>query len=100
MSALPDLRDMLARAEMAATSGDLASADELLRAAARIQEAELGPLHPDLANTLNNLGIVAEKTGRLGDAETFYRRAAAIASVSLPADHPMVAESRQNLADF
>ena len=91
---------MLEVAEHAATGGDFASADELLRGAARIQEAELGPLHPDLANTLNNLAIVAEKMGRPGDAETFYRRATAIASASLPADHPMVADSRQNLEDF
>jgi hypothetical protein len=100
MSELRDARHMLDLAEHAAIAGDLASADELLRGAARIQEAELGPLHPDLANTLNNLAIVAEKIGRLGDAETFYRRAAAIASGSLPADHPMVADSRQNLEDF
>ena len=84
------------QAEHAAIAGDLASADELLRSAARIQEAELGPLHPDLVNTLNNLGIVAEKTGRPGDAEAFYRRAAATASASLPSDHPIVADSRQN----
>jgi hypothetical protein len=100
MSERRDARHMLDLAEGAASAGDLASADELLRSAARIQEAELGPLHPDLANTLNNLAIVSEKTGRLGDAETFYRRATAIASASLPADHPMVAESRQNLEDF
>jgi hypothetical protein len=92
--------DMLDRAERAATAGDFASADELLRSAARIQEAELGPLHPDLANTFNNLAIVAEKTGRPGDAETFYRRAVAIASASLPPDHPMVVASRENLEGF
>ena len=91
---------MLDLAERSAIAGDLASADELLRSAARIQEDELGPLHPDLANTLNNLAIVVEKIGRLADAETSYRRAAAIASASLPADHPMVADSRQNLEDF
>ena len=91
---------MLDQAERAAIAGDLASADELLRSAARIQEAELGPLHPDLASTLNNLGIVAEKTGRPGDAEAFYRRAAAIASASLPSDHPIVADSRKTLEDF
>jgi len=100
MSEQTDVRHMLDLAERAAIAGDLASADELLRSAARIQEDELGPLHPDLANTLNNLAIVAEKTGRLGDAETFYRRAAAIASGSLPPDHPRVADSRQNLEDF
>ena len=100
MSELRDAGRMLEEAEQAAIAGNLASADELLRGAARIQEAELGPLHPDLANTLNNLAIVAEKTGRLDDAETFYRRAVAIASASLPVDHPMIAVSRQNLEDF
>jgi Protein of unknown function (DUF2914)/Tetratricopeptide repeat len=100
MTQQQDARHMLDRAERAATAGDLASADELLRSAARIQEEELGPLHPDLANTLNNLAIVAEKAGRPDDAETFYRRAAAIAAASLPTDHPMVVESRQNLEGF
>jgi hypothetical protein len=100
MSEVQDARRMLDQAERAAIAGDLASADELLRSAARIQEAELGPLHPDLASTLNNLGIVAEKTGRPGDAEAFYRRAAAIASASLPSDHPIVADSRKTLEDF
>jgi hypothetical protein len=100
MSQLPDARERLLAAERAATAGDLANADELLKDAARIQEAELGPLHPDLASTLNNLAIVAEKTGRLGDAEAFYRRAAAIAVESLPADDPAVQASRQNLEDF
>lgn len=100
MSELPDARRMLEEAERAAGAGDFALADERLRGAARIQEAELGPLHPDLANTLNNLAVVAEQTGRLGDAETFYRRAVAITSAALPPDDPMVAASRANLEDF
>ena len=95
-----DARHMLERAERAATAGDLASAAELLRGAAHIQEEELGPLHPDLANTLNNLAIVAERTGSSSEAETLYRRATAIAAAALPSDHPMVAASRQNLEDF
>lgn len=100
MSELRDAQHLLEMAERAASEGDLASADELLRSAARIQEAALGPLHPDLISTLNNLAIVAERTGRPDDAETFYRRAAAIAVASLPPDHPVVAESRQNLENF
>jgi hypothetical protein len=100
MSELRDAERMLEAAEQAAAADDLASADELLRGAARIQEAELGALHPDLANTLNNLAIVAEKAGRLGDAETFYRWAVAIASASLPVDHPMTAAGRKNLEGF
>jgi hypothetical protein len=100
MSERHDTAHILEAAERAAIGGDLASAEEQLREAARLQEAELGPLHPDLANTLNNLAIVTEKTGRPGDAEAFYRRAASIAAASLPANHPMVAASRQNLEDF
>jgi hypothetical protein len=91
---------MLDAAEAAANSGDLASADDLLQRVAHIQEAELGPLHPDLANTLNNLAIVAETTGRMSDAESFYRRAVAVASASLPANDPQVVSSRQNLEAF
>ena len=101
--AMPELQtvpDLLGKAEGAAAAGDLASADEFLRAIARIQEDELGPLHPELANTLNNLAIVAEKAGRIGDAETLYRRAVAIASASPSPDDPMLAASRQNLEDF
>jgi hypothetical protein len=100
---MPDQRDarhLLEMAEHAAIAGDLSSADELLRDAARLQEGELGPLHPDLVSTLNNLAIVAEKTGRTSDAETFFRRASAIAAESLPADHPAVVESQTNLEGF
>ena len=91
---------MLEAAEQAARAGDLESADALLRDALRLQEATLGALHPELANTLNNLAIVAEKTGRLDEAETFYRRAVAIATESLPAGDPMIAASRENLEAF
>jgi hypothetical protein len=100
MAEVSDLGRLLEMAEGAAMAGDLASAEQLLRKAADLQEATLGPLHPDLANTLNNLGIVVEKSGRPAEAETFYRRAVAITSAALPADHPMVAASRENLEAF
>jgi hypothetical protein len=100
MSRLEEARHLLERAEQAAMGGDFVTADELLESAATIQQQELGLHHPDLANTLNNLAIVAEKTGRTSEAETLYRRAASIAAAALPSDHPMVVETKQNLADF
>ena len=100
MPGLQDAGRMLEGAEQAALAADFESAGELLRGAARIQEAELGPVHPDLANTFNNLAVVAERAGRLDEAEAFYRRAVAIAAASLPAEHPMIAASRDNLEAF
>ncbi len=87
-------------AERAAEGGNFAAAENLLREAARLQEAELGPRHPDLANTLNNLGIVCEMTSKPDEAEQYFRRAVSIARTSLPPEHPFVATSQKNLRDF
>jgi hypothetical protein len=95
-----ELRSLLTAAEQAAASGDYAAAETMLREGAAIQEASLGSEHPDLANTLNNLGIVSEILGKPEDAEHFFRRACAIAATSLEPSHPFVATSRKNLEDF
>lgn len=100
---MPDtrkLRSLVEAAEQAAAAGDYASAERHLREAVLLQEAGLGPLHPDLANTLNNLGVVCEKADKQEDAEQCYRRAYAIATAALEPDHPFVATSRKNLEDF
>ena len=91
---------ILDAAEQAAVVGDIDAAEQLLRQAVRVQETHLGPHHPDLANTLNNLGVVCEKTGRLDEAESCYRRAYDIAAAAFDPDHPFVVTSRKNLADF
>jgi len=95
-----ELRAMLDAAEQAASTQDFASAEEYLREAAVLQEAQGGPKHPDLANTLNNLGIACERVGKPADAEACYRRAYAIATSTLSADDPLVLTSGQNLRDF
>jgi hypothetical protein len=95
-----DPRSIIDAAEKAAAAANYASAETLLREAARLQEASLGPLHPDVANTLNNLGVVCEITGKPADAEQFFRRAFDIATAALDPDHPFVATSRKNLRDF
>jgi hypothetical protein len=101
--AVNDTRDpqsVVDAAEQAAAAGDYASAERLLREAAVLQEASLGSRHPDLANTLNNLGIVCEITKKPADAEAYFRKACAIATATLAPDHPFVAMSRKNLEDF
>jgi hypothetical protein len=95
-----DARSIIENAEQAATAGNYASAEDLLREAAALQEQTLGPTHPDLANTLNNLGIVCEMTDNPIDAEHYFRRAHAIATATLAPDHPFVATSSKNLHDF
>jgi hypothetical protein len=95
-----EAQTIIEAAERAASTGDHASAERLLREAARMQEANLGPRHADLANTLNNLGIVCEMTGKLDDAEQYFRRSVSIARTSLHPDHPFVATSQKNLRDF
>ena len=100
---MPDsssVQPILDAAEKAAADGDIDAAEQLLRRAVRLQEGNLGPHHPDLANTLNNLGVVCEKTGRLDEAEGCYRRAYEIAAAAFEPDHPFVVTSRKNLADF
>jgi hypothetical protein len=87
-------------AEAAAAAGDYATAEVLLRRVAADQEGRLGPAHLDLADTLNNLGVVCDVVGKPAEAERFYRRALAIATQNLGQDHPSVVTSRKNLADL
>ena len=100
MSKSGEARSIIEAAEQAAGARNYARAEVLLREAALLQEARLGPLHPDLANTLNNLGIVCEMNGNPDDAEQCFRRAVTIATTVLESDHPFVATSRKNLHDF
>jgi hypothetical protein len=95
-----EARAIIENAEQAAAAGNYAAAEDLLREAAALQEQTLGPHHPDLANTLNNLGIVCEMTDNPIDAEHYFRRAHTIATATLAPDHPFVATSSKNLHDF
>ena len=95
-----EARSIIENAEQAAAAGNYASAEDLLREAAALQEQTLGPHHPDLANTLNNLGVVCEMTDNPIDAEHYFRRAYTIATATLAPDHPFVATSSKNLHDF
>jgi hypothetical protein len=100
MTEVVDPASVIEAAHGAAASGDFSTAERLLREAAALQKATLGPDHPDLASTLNNLAFACEQTNNLGEAERNYRRAHAIAVASLGPRHPFVATSIKNLVDF
>ncbi len=96
----PEARSIFESAEQAAAAGNYSFAEKLLREAAALQEQTLGPHHPDLANTLNNLGVICEMADNPIDAEHYFRRAHTIATATLAPDHPFVVTSRKNLHDF
>src|SRR5687767_12287062 len=100
MTDVLDPAPIIEAAQQAAAAGDYAEAERLLRKAAAIQEASLGPLHPDLASTLNNLALVCEHMNKFDEAERGYRGAHAIAVASLRPGHPFIATSLKNLVDF
>jgi hypothetical protein len=99
MSVAPDAQSLTTAAVEAASSGDFSSAARHLQLAADLQEAA-SSMPVELANTLNNLGVVYERLDRAADAERCYRRAYAVARAVLPADHLSVALSEKNLRDF
>ena len=59
---------------------------------------ELGPDHPDTAESLNNLAILYFYQGKYEQAEPLYQRALAIYEQQLGALHPNTATSLNNLA--
>ena len=62
-----------------------------------ILERAVGPDHPDVAATLNNLGVVYGVQDRLNASEECYRRALAIWSTVLPTSDPKLETLRYNL---
>jgi hypothetical protein len=99
---MPEPRDapsLLEAAEQAAAAGSYTAAEGLREPATRQEETRC-PQHPDLINTLNNLGVVCEITDNPNDAEQYFRRAHTIATGTPRPDHPFVETSPKNLHDF
>jgi hypothetical protein len=95
-----DIQPLMERAEQAAHQGDFAAAEEALNLAVDLQQRLLGASSPEVASTLNNLGIVYERLNRPADAESCYRRSFAIAKAAFGQDHPLVETSATNLREF
>jgi hypothetical protein len=58
----------------------------------------LGPTHPDMAVSLNNLGTLLRVQGEYEAAQPLYERALAICEERLGVDHPTTRTIRANLA--
>ena len=61
-------------------------------------EKALGPEHPDVATSLNNLASLYYAQGKYAEAEPLYKRALPIDEKALGPDHPHVATSLENYA--
>ena len=101
-----DLSDQpLVRARLMRTMGDVYSSLGLYDDAARLDEealnvrlGNLGPDHPDVAETLFALGALYRQQARYSDSEAAHRRALEIREALFGSDHPAVAESLNGLA--
>jgi tetratricopeptide (TPR) repeat protein len=63
-----------------------------------IRENALGPDHPDVATSLNNLGFLYDAQGQYAQGEPLYERSLAIDEKALGPDHPKVATGLENMA--
>lgn len=62
-----------------------------------IREKALGPGHPDVATSLNNLASLYKTIGDYSRAEPLYKRSLAIKEKALGPDHPSVAGTKGNI---
>ena len=72
--------------------------EPLYQCALVIHEETLGPTHPDVGTSLNNLAELYHTQGKSAEAEPLYQRALAISEKALGIDHPNVATSLNHLA--
>jgi tetratricopeptide (TPR) repeat protein len=73
-------------------------AEPLYKRSLAIREAALGPDHPSVGTSLNNLAGLYRAQGKYDLAEPLYQRALAIREAALGPDHPDVGTALNNLA--
>ena len=80
--------------------GDYERAVEAAKKALQVAEQAVGPDHPEVATSLNNLAMLYRVQGQYAQAEPLYRRSLAIREKALGPDHPDVATTLNNLAEL
>ena len=93
-----NLRYLSAAAELSYAFGELQETEHLLKQIFTIQGKLLGSEHPDLAQTLNNLGVLRHTQGRHTEAEAFYLWALEICEAHLDARDPQALSLMNNYA--
>jgi tetratricopeptide (TPR) repeat protein len=78
--------------------GRYADVEPLCQRALAIWEKALGPTHPNVATTLNDLAALYHNQHQYAKAEPLYQRALAIYEKACGPEHPDVAWSLDNLA--
>ena len=78
--------------------GRYAEAEPLYKRSLAIREKTLGPDHPDVAQSLNNLALLYQAQGRLAEAEPLFKRSLATWEKALGPEHPTVALCLNNIA--
>jgi len=63
-----------------------------------IVEKALGPDHPHVAISLNNMAELYRSQGKYAQAEPLYKRSLAIREKALLPNHPFLAQSLENYA--
>ena len=71
--------------------GEYAKAESFHRGALNIREKALGPEHPEVATSLDNLASLYEEIGDYGQAELLAQQALDIREKTLGPEHPDVA---------
>ena len=79
------------------SQGDFTDARAMFERALKLDEAQFGSSHPNVAIDVSNLGVVMKNTGDLVGARTMYERAIKIDEASFGPDHPNVAIRVNNL---
>ncbi len=68
--------------------------------ALEVAEKNVGPDHPDVATSLNNLAALYDTLGEYAQAESLHKRALSIREKALGPEHPFVATSLENMAEL
>jgi tetratricopeptide (TPR) repeat protein len=96
------LAELNQRVEELYQQGKFAVALPVAREAAQLAERELGPEHPDLARSLNDLGALLRAMGEYARALPYYEQGLAMRRQLYPEQrhpdgHPELAQSLNNL---